>query len=93
VAISGYNAWKDHYRTWLLVDVDAAPSTVDEYRYVIWDFLAFLGDKPWQRATKHDLGHKDSRTTRIYVARYPWNLEEAVDLIPDPCQFQKEWRP
>jgi hypothetical protein len=32
------------------------------------------------------LGHRDSRTTRIYVARYPWHLEEAVALIPDPRQ-------
>jgi integrase len=63
VAVSGHAAWGE-WRTWLLVDADAAPSTIDEYRYVVWDWLAFLGDKPWQRATKGDLRAYLDRPTR-----------------------------
>jgi integrase len=60
---SGMAAWAE-FRTFLLVDCDSPHTTVDEYRYVVWDWLAFLGDKPWHKATKRDLTAYLDRPTR-----------------------------
>jgi integrase/recombinase XerC len=54
------------FRTFLLVDCDSPPSTVSEYRYVIWDWLAFLAllGRPWHKATRRDLANYLNRPTR-----------------------------
>jgi integrase/recombinase XerC len=61
--LSKADAWAE-FRTWLLVDCDSPHTTVDEYRYVVWDWLAFLGERSWRKATKRDLAAYLDRPTR-----------------------------
>jgi integrase/recombinase XerC len=63
MTLSGPAIWAS-YREWLLLDCQRAPRTVSAYRYILWDFISFLGDKPWHKATKPDLRRYLDRPTR-----------------------------
>jgi site-specific recombinase XerD len=46
-------AW-ERYRAHL-VERGCRPRTISAYRFALYDFDAFLGDKPWRKATPRDL--------------------------------------
>jgi integrase len=46
-------AW-ERYRAYL-VERGCRPRTISAYRFALYDFDAFLGDKPWRKATPRDL--------------------------------------
>jgi integrase/recombinase XerC len=60
---SGPTIWAS-YRDYLLIDCQRAPRTVSAYRWIIWDWFSFLGEKSWHRAGKQDLHRYLDRATR-----------------------------
>jgi integrase len=59
---SSATIWR-RYRYYLLVDCERAPRTVSAYRFILWDWFAFL-DKPWHKAHERDLRRYLERPTR-----------------------------
>jgi integrase/recombinase XerC len=55
--------WK-RWRYYLVVDAQRRPRTVTAYRFIIWDWFAFLDPKGWHKATARDLHRYLNRPTR-----------------------------
>ena len=47
--------WWEHYQRHLVEEAYRAPSTIGDYRRVLWDFWASLAPRPPSRATPRDL--------------------------------------
>jgi site-specific recombinase XerD len=70
MALTAWRVW-EHYHHWLQAERQAAPRTIEAYRFVLWDWFAFLQPKPWNRATQKDLRRFLARTARTAGAGTP----------------------